>query len=310
MAPAVQYTLESWAWPIPLTLAMVFAGFLYLRGWLHLRTASVNIISGWRAGSFLLGLFLIWVALGSPLAAFDEELLTVHMVQHLLLMTIAPPLILVAAPVMPLLHGLPRQFVQAVVGPLFRWPPVQRVGRVLSQPAVCWLAAAAALVGWHVPAAFTLALQSEGWHVVEHACFLGAGFLFWWPVVQPWPSVPAWPRWSILLYLFLATLPCDILSAFLAFCDRVVYPAYLSAPRQFGISALEDQQCAGALMWTCVTFAYLVPAAILTTRLLSGRSSQEDELLQPELHGTAARLFSRSVQTRQLPHHRRDCLRV
>jgi cytochrome c oxidase assembly factor CtaG len=249
----------------------------------------VNIIPGWRAGSFLLGLFLIWVALASPLAAFDEELLTVHMVQHLLLMTIAPPLILVAAPVMPLLHGLPRQFVQAVVGPLFRWPPVQRVGRALSQPAFCWLAAAAALVAWHVPSAFTLALQSEAWHAVEHACFLGAGFLFWWPVVQPWPSVPTWPRWSILLYLFLATLPCDILSAFLAFCDRVVYPAYLSTPRRFGISPLEDQQCAGALMWTCVTFAYLVPAAILTTRLLSGRSSHEDELVQSELHGIAAR---------------------
>jgi len=62
---------------------------------------------------------------------------------------------------------------------------------------------------------------------VEHACFLGSGFLFWWPVVQPWPSVPRWPRWSMLLYLFLATLPCDILSAFLAFCDRVVYTVYL-----------------------------------------------------------------------------------
>jgi putative membrane protein len=285
MPPPVQYALESWAWPIPLTLAMVAAAFLYLRGWLHLRSASVNIIPGWRAASFLLGLFLIWVALGSPLAALDEELLTVHMVQHLLLMTIAPPLILVGAPVMPLLHGLPRQFVQAVVGPLFRWPPVQRVGRVLSQPAFCWLAAAAALVGWHVPAAFTLGLQSEEWHVVEHACFLGAGFLFWWPVVQPWPSVPTWPRWSILLYLFLATLPCDILSAFLAFCDRVVYTAYLSAPRQFGISALEDQQCAGALMWTCVTFVYLVPAAILTTQLLTTRSFPGESPSKQEFDG-------------------------
>jgi putative membrane protein len=289
MPPPVQYALESWAWPIPLTLAMVAAAFLYLRGWLHLRSASVNVIPGWRTGSFLLGLFLIWVALGSPLAAFDEELLTVHMVQHLLLMTIAPPLILLAAPVMPLLHGLPRQFVQSVVGPVFRWPPMQRVGQVLSQPAFCWFAAAAALVGWHVPAAFTLGLQSEGWHAVEHTCFLGAGFLFWWPVVQPWPSVPVWPRWSILLYLFLATLPCDILSAFLVFCDRVVYPAYLSTPRQFGISALEDQQCAGALMWTCVTFVYLLPAAILATRLLSGRSSHEDNLVQSELHGIVAR---------------------
>jgi putative membrane protein len=285
MPSPVQLALESWRCPVTLTLSLALVACLYLRGWLHLRLGSVNVIPAWRAGSFLFGLFLIWVALGSPLAAFDEELLTVHMVEHLLLMTIAPPLILVGAPVMPLLHGLPRQFVQVTLGPVFRWPPVQRVGRVILQPAFCWLAAAAALVGWHVPAAFTLGLQSEGWHAVEHACFLGAGFLFWWPVVQPWPSVPVWPRWSILLYLFLATLPCDILSAFLVFCDRVVYPTYLSTPRPFGNSALEEQQCAGALMWVCVTFVYLVPATILTTRSLAPRTSRE-ELAQSELHAS------------------------
>jgi cytochrome c oxidase assembly factor CtaG len=153
---------------------------------------------------------------------------------------------------------------------------MQEIGRVLSLPVVCWLAATAALVGWHVPAAFTLGLQSEAWHAVEHACFLASGFLFWWPVVQPWPSVPRWPRWSILIYLFLATLPCDILSAFLAFCDRVVYPVYLSTPKHFGFSALEDQECAGALMWTCVTVAYLIAAAILTAQLLAPRSHADD----------------------------------
>jgi putative membrane protein len=286
MPPFVEAAFESWTCPVPLTLALILTACLYLRGWLHLRSGSLNFIPTWRAGSFLLGLFLIWVALGSPLAAFDEELLTVHMIQHLLLMTFAPALILVGAPLMPLLHGLPRQFVQSVLGPLFRWPPVQRLGLLLSRPAFCWLAGAGALVLWHVPAAFTLALQSETWHVVEHASFLAAGFLFWWPVVQPWPSIAAFPRWSILLYLFLATLPCDILSAFLAFCERVVYPAYLSAPRPFGISALEDQQLAGALMWTCVTFVYLVPATILTTRLLTSRCAQRN-LQPPPAVGTA-----------------------
>ena len=289
MPTPVQVAFESWTCPVPLTLALVLMACVYLRGWLHLRSGSVSVIPAWRAGGFLLGLFLIWVSVGSPLAAFDEELLTVHMVQHLLLMTFAPALILLGAPVMPLLHGMPRKVVQSVLGPLFRWPLVQRVGGVLSQPAFCWLAAAAALVGWHVPSAFALGLQSEAWHAVEHACFLGAGFLFWWPVVQPWPSVAVRPRWSTILYLFLATVPCDILSAFLAFCDRVVYPAYLSTPRPFGISVLEDQQCAGALMWMCVTFVYLVPATILTTRFLATRSSQEYGLVQSELHGVAAR---------------------
>jgi len=285
----LQAASQSWTIPVAPALVTILVAYLYLRGWLHLRTASANVIPVWRAFSFVLGLFLIWAAVGSPLAAFDEEMLTVHMVQHLLLMTVAPLLILMGAPVMPLLHGLPRGFVQSVLGPLFRWPPVQWIGRVLSQPALCWLVAVAALVGWHVPSAFALALRSEGWHVVEHATFLGAGFLFWWPVVQPWPSVAVWPRWAILPYLFAATLPCDILSAFLAFCDRVVYPSYLSTPRPFGISALEDQQCAGALMWTCVTFIYLVPATILTMRLLAAWSSSKDELVQSEFQDIAHR---------------------
>ena len=80
------------------------------------------------------------------------------------------------------------------------------------------------------------------------------------------------PRWSVPLYLFLATLPCDTLSAFLAFCDRVVYPSYLATPRRFGISPLGDQELAGALMWVCVTFIYLLPAVIVTVELLSPSS--------------------------------------
>jgi putative membrane protein len=287
MPSQVQFALASWTPPVPLTLAVILAASLYLRGWIHLRSVSIHAIPAWRACSFVLGLFLIWIALGSLLSALDEELLTVHMVQHLLLMTFAPPLILLGAPVMPLLHGLPQQIVQAVVGPLFRWPPLQWIGRVITRPVFCWLAAAAALVGWHIPVAFTLGLQSEPWHIVEHACFLGAGLLFWWPVVQPWPSAAIWPRWSIILYLFLATLPCDILSGFLVFSDRIAYANYSSRLRQFSISVLEDQQVAGALMWTCVTIVYLIPAVILTMRLLTVRRSGENHLAQSELSGDA-----------------------
>jgi putative membrane protein len=277
MPEAVQYAFAWWTAPIPFTLTVIASAILYLRGWRHLRSSAASAIPGWRGASFLVGVFLVWLAIGSPLALLDEQLLTAHMMQHLLLMTIAPPLIWMGAPVMPMLHGLPQRFVQSVLGPFLRWPAVQAAGRALSQPTFCWLAASAALVGWHIPAVFNMALQSEWLHVAEHASFLAAGFLFWWPVIQPWPSVPVWPRWSILLYLFAATLPCDILSAYLTFCERVVYSAYASAPRLFGLSVLEDQQCAGALMWTCVTLVFLIPAAQITVQLLSP-SSKAPEL--------------------------------
>jgi len=298
MPSHVQVASESWAFPVWLTLAIFLVELPYIRGWIHLRSVSANVIPLWRACSFFLGLVLIWIAVGSPIAALDEKSLTVHMVQHLLLMTFAPPMIFLGAPVMPLLHGLQRQFVQTKIGPLFRWPALQGFGRTITRPAFCWFAAAAALMGWHVPAAFSLALRSEAWHVVEHSSFLGTGLLFWWPIVQPWPSAQAQLRWSILLYLFLATLPCDILSGLLVFSERVAYPAYLSTSQQSTLSVLADQQCAGALMWTCVTIVYLVAAAILTMRLLGPvNGSRENEMALANLNGGAvARGDSRSME--------------
>ena len=276
----LELTIASWSPPVFLSLSVVMADVIYLGGWLRIHRVSPHIIPPWRAASFVTGMGLLWAAVGSPLAVFDEEFLTVHMLQHLLLMSIAPPLILIGAPVMPLLHGLPRRFVRSFLGPLLKWRRLQRAGHVLSQPIFCWFAATTALIGWHLPAAFTLGLQSEGWHVVEHVSFVVVGFLFWWPIVQPWPSVSARPSWSILLYLFLATLPCDILSGFLVFCDRVVYPVYFSEHRHFAVSVLEDQQCAGALMWTCITIIYLVPAASLTVRLLGAGNAHANDLPQ------------------------------
>lgn len=256
---------------VTLTVIIVFTAMVYLRGW---RRCT---IPAWRAASFFLGLFFTWVAVASPIAFFDDRMLTAHMVQHLLLMTFAPPLIWLGEPVRPLAYHLPSKFVVAVS----RWPAAQQLGRILGHPAFCWLAAAAALVAWHVPALFSLGMHSQVWHLVEHASFLAAGLLFWWPVLQPWPSVAKWPRWSMLLYLFLATLPCDVLSGLLVFSDRIAYPMYLSMPRQSGLSVIEDQQLAAALMWTCVTVVFLMAGTILSMQLLSpGRSHDLQALRQ------------------------------
>lgn len=252
-------------------VALVFVSLIYMRAWRRTRRASANAIPVWQAVSFLFGVSLIWVALGSPLVAYDHDLLTIHMIQHLLLMTFAPALILLGEPLLALWNELPRSG-KVKLGRLLRRRSAQWFAWAVSRPALCWTVSALTLMGWHVPALFTLGMHSEVWHSIEQASFLGAGFLFWLPVVRPWPTVSTEPQWSTLLYLFLATLPCDILSGFLVFSDRVVYPAYFSMPRHFGFSVLEDQQCAAALMWTCVTMVYLVPAAILTMRLLSPRS--------------------------------------
>lgn len=278
--------------PVSLTLTIIFMAAVYLRGWLQLRASTGSLINGWRAFSFITGLSLIWVAITSPLAALDHELLTVHMLKHLLLMTLAPPLIWLGEPVDPILHGLPQRFVKRALASAFPLRRARKMMRAIGRPEFCWLAAAAVLIVWHIPPVFTFAMRSAPWHFAEQSSFLASGLLFWWPVIQPWPSVLR-PDLSMILYLFFATVPCDILSGFLVFCDRVIYPVYLSSSHLFGFSALGDQQCAAALMWTCVTLVYLVAGAILAIRLLSGQNSRDVEYAQPDLH---VKGLPRSVQ--------------
>lgn len=248
--------------------ALILLALVYVLGWVRMRRLNLGVVEGWRGASFLLGLFFVWLAMASPVAALDHERLTVHMVQHLLLMTLAPPLIWLGVPVKPLSYGLLHP-VRVRIIRLFCSEPLQQLGRTLLQPKVCWLAAAATLVGWHVPALFMFGMQSELWHTIEQASFLITGLLFWCPVVGPSPMALNRSAWPILLYLFLATLPCDILSGFLVFCDRTVYPIYSSSQDRLGFSALDDQQLAAALMWTCVTVVYLIAGALWTARLLS-----------------------------------------
>jgi putative membrane protein len=270
--PHAHHASVEFSW---ISAGLILAALIYLRGLLRLRRLDFDGVQAWHAGGFILGLFLIWLATASPLSSLDHESLTAHMVQHLLLMTFAAPSILLGKPVKTLIYGMPHRLVQ-----VFQSAGVHHVLRALAHPAICWLGAAITLVAWHIPAVFMLGLRSQTWHGIEQASFLATGLLFWWPVIHPLPNSLKWPESSILLYLFLATLPCDILSGFLVFCDRVVYPVFLSSPQSFGLSALEDQQCAGALMWTCVTVVYLIAAAVFSARLLSPHRSEERSILQ------------------------------
>jgi cytochrome c oxidase assembly factor CtaG len=274
MVIAHELLAESPGLPVALAAALAAAALVYCRGWFRVRSRLPEIASPWYPSAFLGGLVALWITVGSPLAACEENLLILHMLQHLLLTLVAAPLLLLGAPALPLLHGLPDSVRVGGLAPLLRWTPVRAVARVLGQPAFCWTGAMLVFLGWHIPAIFDLGRRSGSWHAFEQATFLASGLLFWWPVIQPWPSTPAWPRWSLPLYLFLGTLPCDALSAFLAFSDRVVYPTSLSAHRHVGLSALQDQEQAGALMWLCVTIAYVVPAAIIIISVLSPKRAE------------------------------------
>jgi len=254
---------------VPATLGLALAALVYARGWFRIRRSFPSAISARRVAAFMVGLSSLWIAIASPLVAFHHALLSVHMVQHVVLMAVAPPLILIGVPALPLEFGLPWRRARRAIRRVRRSRATRALRRVLTHPLVCWCAPIAALIAWHVPAVFELSVHSRWWHDVQAASFFATGLLFWLPVVRRQSGVTDGSRWLIPVYLFAATLPCDALSAFLVFCDRVVYPSYLSAPRLLNVSPLHDQEFAGALMWVSVTLIYLLPAVVITIELLS-----------------------------------------
>jgi cytochrome c oxidase assembly factor CtaG len=294
MSPVAQAVLVSWSFPPVATALNLFAALLYIRGWITLRAGAPARFTIGRLSSFLCGLAVLEIALASPIDAFDPFFLTDHMLQHMLLMMIVPQLVLLGEPEIPIMRGLPRWLSQRVLNPILSARPVQSIGRGLVHPAVVWLLMALAMIGWHVPKAYELALDSPRWHEVEHICFLGAAMLFWWPVIQPWPSRALWPRWTMPIYLLLADFVNSAVSAFLAFSDRVLYASYLAIPRLWGIAAQNDQVAAGAMMWVVGSFAFLIPAVAITVKLLSPVGPKGEQIGVPD--ASAARSsIARSV---------------
>jgi len=264
-----QAALLSWTFePVP-AFGLLATALIYLRGWRKLNRQVPRRYPIWRLASFIGGLSAIYISLASPLDAFASFLLIAHMVQHLLLTMVAPPLILLGAPQLPMLVGLPRRFTSQVLGPFLHWPLLKAAIHRIMHPVVCWVLFVLSNLLWHLPALYVLALSSPAWHEIEHICFLGTALLFWWHVVQPWPSRPYWPRWAMIPYLLLADLQNTILAGFLSFYDRVLYSTYENAPRLGDLSALTDQNGAGAVMWVPGSIAFLLPAAAIAIQFLS-----------------------------------------
>lgn len=283
MSPAFRAIFEVWSPPVFLSSALILSALVYTRGWLLIGRTRAAQFPAWRLAAFLLGLTTIWISLASPLDGFADALLSAHMVEHLLLMSFVPPLLLLGWPTVPMLRGFPRVLTVGVLGPLLRWQALRRLGEFLTTPKVAWLAMNLSFLLWHVPRAYDFALENERWHDVEHICFLGTSILFWWPIIRPWPTSARPLGWHMLPYLVGADVVNTALSAFLAFCDRPMYPYYTTRPNGFGISPLADQVTGAVIMWVFGSIVFLVPAIAITVRLLQpagllraaeGRSSQ------------------------------------
>lgn len=265
--------LAAWSLPILPFLGLALALFLYMRGWQSARLTRSAELPYWRALCFLAGVAAFWIAIASPIDALDDYLLAAHMIQHFILMSVAPPLIVLGAPTVPILRGLPRFLLRFPLGPLLsaRW--FHAVVRFITHPGFAWLAMNVSYLSWHTPRLFELTFASETIHDFEHLCFFATSLLFWWVVIAPWPSQPRWPRWTVIPYLLAADLVNTILSATLAFSGKVLYPSYALAPRIYpSLDPLKDQIAAGAEMWVMNSMVMLIPAVILIVHLLRPRA--------------------------------------
>ena len=269
MQPTWLGLFTDWDIPPAVTCALIVVSFIYVRGCFAIRHARRVSIPVWRLLSFLAGMFAIFVAVSSPLDTYSETVLFMHMVQHFVLMSVAPPLIVLGCPFVPMLRGLPRSIVRWIGGPLLRSSFVRHIRNLFSRLPFAWLAMNLTFVGWHIPKAYEFALASERWHNFEHVCFFTTSLLFWWPVLQPWPRQRQFDSWMIILYLLTSDLVNTGLSAFLSFSGRLLYPSYAIVNRPFGIDALKDQAAAGAIMWVFGSIVFLIPAIYLTVRYLA-----------------------------------------
>ena len=264
---------REWEWaPIPLVSALL-SSTLYLRGWASARQTRPRELPLWRAVCFQLGLLLAWLAVSSPIGGFDDYLLSAHMLQHFILMSAAPPLIVLGAPVVPLLRGVPRPILRGVLRP-WMWSGLRKAGRILLHPAFVWLLMNGIFLGWHVPAAFEATFSSELLHNLEHAMFLFTSCAFWWVVLAPWPAKRVWPAWTMIPYLLSADVLNTILCALLMFSGRIFYPSYADADRITRLNPLQDQVAAGGEMWVLNSAIFLGFAAFTTIDLLTNSKTR------------------------------------
>jgi len=274
MNDALQDILNDWTLPLPLTCSIAAFAVIYAVGWIRIRRTRAEQFPLWRLYCFELGMAVLWGAIGSPMDGLADAMLSAHMVEHLLLMSVVPPLVLLGAPAVPLLRGLPRWFVRYPLRPLLRSGLLRRCFSFLMRPVPAWLAMNVTFLLWHVPAAYDFALENESWHDVEHICFLATSLLFWNCLIRPWPARRQHFGWILLPYLISADLVNTALSASLAFAGRPVYQYYVTHPNPFGVSLVDDQVFGAATMWVFGSIAFLLPALAITIQLLQGKSER------------------------------------
>jgi|SRR5579884_149767 len=267
-------SLTDWSWDPTVLLGLAVLVAVYVmavrRG--HIRrdddTTPWFRRAQWRPWLFGLGVFSGFIALQSPIdRGGDLYLLSLHMVQHLILMMVAPPLVLLGVAGM-------RPLPDSVA------PRARRVWTLVTRPWPATLIFNAVLLIWHIPSWYDATLTTEWIHVVEHLTFIGVGVIFWWPIVDPLRGEHTKPvsPFTKMGMLGLAGVPPTVLGFLFCLISTPAYDFYARAPRLWGLSAVQDQQIAGVIMFGLGNIIYFVAISIIFLRLFADPADDEAEI--------------------------------
>lgn len=261
-AHGVEVGQLGWNWEVWVLASLALAVFGYVRGLLRMEPGARSHVFGiGRYAAFAAGIGVLIVALISPLDALDDQLFSAHMVQHMLLILVAPPLLAWARPATAWLWAFELPARRAIGRFWMGAPGVQRGIRFLMRPAVVWVLSSFALWFWHLPGPYGWALDSEWVHTGEHLSFFLSALAFWSLVLAPYGRRQ--PDYGTTV-LFVGTLGMQMgfIGAILTFATRPLYLMHSQSTMAWGLTLLEDQQLAGLIMW--------VPAGFVYTAAMSG----------------------------------------
>jgi putative membrane protein len=261
-AQTSHFSQLGWNWN-PLILASLgLAVYGYIRGLLRLNSAArARLFGGLRYAAFTAGIVTLFSALISPFDTLDDQLFSAHMVQHLVLLMIAPPLLILGRPALACFWAFPLPGRRAIGRVWIRSGLKHAVDLVMS-PIFVWLLCSAALWFWHLPGPYGWALGSESVHAFEHVCFFLTSLMFWSLVLEPLGR-RRMDYGSTLLFVATFGVQTGLLGALLTFAGRPLYAAHLSTTAAWGLTPLEDQQLAGLIMWIPASLIHLTTLGVL-----------------------------------------------
>lgn len=278
--------LLAWRVDPLLTPLLLALGVAYLLADHAAARAGRPTPPNWQVLAFFGGLGAIAAALTGPFDHYNGVLFSVHMAQHLVLIMVAAPLLLLGRPVQVFLRGLPPRHTRAIMRRTVGHRGVRRVLTVLTHPLSVVILFNGSFLFWHLPRFYQAAVRNEAIHELEHAAFFASALLFWWVLIDPVPRHHRLSTTAAALVLFATWMASDLICATITLARDLIYPVYAETEKPWGLTAYSDQRLGGAIMWvTGAVYYAAVLIGILAAPYVRRRPSQHGDDEQPTRWG-------------------------